>query len=88
MIKTVTTTRKYDDEGRLIEETVCETTTPDPAVPVVLPHFNTTPCLCGTSARCYVHYPLQSWEPQPYYPTWTCTTQASNVVPINAASAS
>lgn len=57
-MKTITTTREWDAEGRLIKETVCEQVTADP-VPYVFPaapNTFTPNCTCGTTVGyCPVH---------------------------------
>lgn len=78
-MKTVTTTREYDDEGRMVKETVIETSYPD-----VLPHANACNCLSYGSGYCPVHG--YRWQQQPvvWCDSITATTTGTGFT-INAA---
>lgn len=51
-MKTITTTREYDAEGRLVKETVCEQVTADPA-----PFMPSLPNTLPTSIPPHWQYP-------------------------------
>ena len=77
-MKRITTTREYDDQGRLVKETVMETVAPD------APVYYWPTCTCGTSGYC----PTHGWR----QPTWYCSGgsigSTTSVVPTNAAALS
>jgi hypothetical protein len=74
-MKTTTTTREYDDEGRMTRETIVEQETAE------LP-TSIAQCSCGWSTVCPVH-PLWQRYTQPY--RWTCGTTTTGTYIINSA---
>lgn len=64
-MKTITTTREYDEQGRLVKETVMETETSD--APVYYPRQT---CTCGGTTWCPVHGQRGWWQ----WPVITCAS--------------
>lgn len=65
-MKTITTTREYDEQGRLVKETVMETETETPDAPVYPPQ---QACTCG---NLYGWCPLHGQRGQWQMPIVTC----------------
>lgn len=68
-MKTITTVREYDEQGRMVKETVSEVVTQDPYIPMPTYH-----CTCGTSVICPVHPGNRWWQAPPLPGTIYSTT--------------
>lgn len=75
-MRTVTTTREYDNEGRMVRETVVETDHPE---------THARPCSCGYSTWCPTHG-YARYYPTPTWPGITITsTTAETGTTVNSA---